>query len=173
MGCAFDRSLQKRAFHCLFDSFQCFVVSFCMSDTDMCDTLVCHNSLNIGKIEVDQCRQIDQVCNTLNRLLKDFVCFLECFRHGCTAVYNLKQLIIWDYNQCIYVFLQILNACQSIVHTCSGLKTERFGNDTNGQDAHLLCNTCHYRRSTSSGSATHTTGDKDHICTLHSLSEFF
>ena len=33
---------------------QCLVVTLGLSDTDMCDTLVLHNGLNICKVEVDQ-----------------------------------------------------------------------------------------------------------------------
>ena len=61
----------------------CFTASSALSsplactDTDMCDTLVLHNGLNICKVEVDQCRQVDQVGNTLNCLLQYLVCLLQ------------------------------------------------------------------------------------------------
>ena len=173
MGCTFDRSLQKRAGHCLFNCFECFVVSFCMSDTDMCDTLVCHNRLYIGKIQINQCRKVDQVGNTLYCLLQNLVCFLECFRHRGTAVYNFKQLVIWNYDQCIYIFLEVFNTCKCVIHAGSCFKTERFCHNADSQDAHLFCNTCNYRGSTCSGTAAHTTGNEYHVCTLHSLSELF
>ena len=35
---------------------------------------------------------------TLLCLLQNFVCFLESFRHRGTAVYDFKQLVIWNDN---------------------------------------------------------------------------
>ena len=35
-----------------------------------------HNGLNICEVEVDECRQVDQVCDALYGLLQNLVCFL-------------------------------------------------------------------------------------------------
>ena len=40
-----------------------------LTNTDMCNTLVLHNGLDIGKIKVNDSRYIDQVCDSLYRLL--------------------------------------------------------------------------------------------------------
>ena len=51
------------------ESVDTLIVTASHTDTDMCDSLVCHNSLNICKVQVDQGWYIDQVCDTLNTLL--------------------------------------------------------------------------------------------------------
>ena len=71
----------------------------------MSDTLIDHNSLDISKVKIDQTRNIDQVGNTLNCLLKNFICFLKSIRHSCAAVYDLKKTVIWDNDQSIYSLL--------------------------------------------------------------------
>ena len=39
------------------------------TNTDMCDTFICHDSLNIGKVEINKARNINKVCDSLNCLL--------------------------------------------------------------------------------------------------------
>ena len=69
MACTIDGCLKKRRcngkFHCL----DCFLIAIGITDTDMCHTLVLHNGLHIGKIQIDKCRQIDQICDSLYCLL--------------------------------------------------------------------------------------------------------
>ena len=103
MGSALDRCFQKRTGNCLFDCLKRLVVSASGSDTDMSDTLVFHNSLYIRKVEVDQRRYIDQVCNTLDTLLEHFVSFLQSFRHRCPSVYYFQKFIIRNYDQCVHI----------------------------------------------------------------------
>ena len=46
--------------------------------------------MNISKVKVDKSRQINQICDALNCLLQNLVCFTKCFRHSCAAIYNLQ-----------------------------------------------------------------------------------
>ena len=69
----------------------------------MCDTLIPHYCLNICKVQIDQTRLIDQVCNTLYTLLQYLVCLLQGFRDRCILTADLKQLVIRDHDQCIYI----------------------------------------------------------------------
>ena len=131
----------------------------------MCDAPVCHNGLDIRKIEVDQGRLVNQVRDALNSLLKDFVRFLQRFRHRCPAVHNLKQTVIGDHDQRIDICGKPLNAPQSIFHTLVGLKPERFRHDTDCQAAKLFGYLCHYRSAARSCAAAHAAGDKHHVGT--------
>ena len=126
VGCALNGRLKQRAGNCLLYCLQSLVVTLSLSDTDMCDTLVLHNGLNICKVEVDQCRQVDQVGDTLYCLLQYLVCLLQCLRHCRPAVYDLKQLVIRNYNQRIHILFETLDSCKRIVHTGTCLKTERL-----------------------------------------------
>ena len=54
-------------------------------------------------------------------------------------------------------------------HAAFCFKEERFGNHGNGQYAHLFGRLCNDRRSTRSGSATHASRDKYHVCTGNHL----
>ena len=173
MGRALDRGLKQRACDSLLDCFERLVVALGLADTDMRHSLVLHDRLYIGKVEIDQSRQIDQIGDTLDSLLKNLICFLQCFRHRRSAVYDLKKLIVRDHDQCIHILLKALNAGQRICHPDSRFKTEGFGHDTDGEDTHFLCDPGYDRRSSRSGSAAHTTGNEYHIRSLDSLPDLF
>ena len=79
----------------------CFTASMALSspfaffDTDVCDALVDHNGLNICKVQIDKAWNIDQVCNSLNCLLKHLICLLKSIRHGGPAVNDLQKTGHW------------------------------------------------------------------------------
>ena len=173
MSSTFDGCLKQRRGYSLLNSFHSLVISSGLTNTDMCDSFICHNCLNIREVKVDQCRQIDQVCNSLDSLLQNLVSFAKCFRHSCTTVYDLKQFVVRDNDQCINSFLQILDSCKSIVHTCFCFKTERFCYNANGQDSHFLSCCCNNRSCTCTGTTTHSTGNKYHVSAFDQLFYFF
>ena len=76
VACTLDGGLKQRTGNSLLYSLERFVVALCLADTDVGDTLVGHNGLNICEVEVDECRQVDQVCDALYGLLQNLVCFL-------------------------------------------------------------------------------------------------
>ena len=76
MACTLDGGLKQRTGNSLLYSLERFVVALCLADTDVGDTLVGHNGLNICEVEVDECRQVNQVCDALYGLLQNLVCFL-------------------------------------------------------------------------------------------------
>ena len=90
MSSALDGCLKKRRRYRLLYSLHSLVIASCLTDTDVSDSLVCHDCLHICKVKVDQSRQIDQVCDTLYCLLKNFISLTQCFRHGCSSVNDLK-----------------------------------------------------------------------------------
>ncbi len=163
MGRSGDRGLQKRTLHGHFHGLKSFVISLAVTDADMCDTLVLHDSLNVRKVKVDNGRHIDQVGNSLNGLLKYLIRFLKRLRHGSTPVHNFKKLIVRNHDQRVHVFLNALNSVEGIHHARLGLKAERLGHHAHGQNPHLLGQLCNYGRSAGSRAASHSAGDKYHI----------
>ena len=101
MGCTGNSSLQKGTLYCHLHSFHCLIIALAFTDTDVSNTLVLHNRLYICEIQIDQCRQIDQICDALYCLLKHFICLLQGFRHSRTSVHDLQKLVIRNDNQCI------------------------------------------------------------------------
>ena len=67
---ALDGSLEKRALYCLLYSLESLLIALGLTDTDMGDTAVGHNSLNVGKVKIDKSRLIDKVCDAGDCLLQ-------------------------------------------------------------------------------------------------------
>ena len=135
--------------------------------------LVLHSGTNIGEVEVDHGRNVDQIGNTLNCLLQNFIRHLEAFFEAHALACNIKELVIRNNDQSINVVSYLIETGHSISHTRSAFHGERLGHDTNRKDTLLLSGLSDNGSCTCSGSATHTTGNKDHICTLHGCGQIF
>ena len=69
MRCTGNCSIQQRAFHSHLNCFTRLIITLTGTNTDMCNTLVLHNGLDIGKVKVNDSRYINQVCDSLYSLL--------------------------------------------------------------------------------------------------------
>ena len=132
-------------------------------------TLILHDCGNICKVKVDKSRNIDKISYACNSLKQNLVCLLKSIRHGCASVNQLKQLIIGDDYHGVNILPEISYTLVGIGHALLGLKSEGLGNYTYGQYAETLGNACDNRSRTGTGSASHTAGDKYHVCSLKRL----
>ena len=139
----------------------------------MGNTFISHNCLDICKVEVDKTWLVDQVCYTLNTLLKNLICLLECIRNTCSLITYLEELVIRDNDKCINVLLKSCNSLLGISHTWLALKTKWLCNYTNSKDSEISCHLCYNRSGTCTGSTTHTTCDKHHVGILDYINDFF
>ena len=137
----------------------------------MRNALVSHDSLYIREVQIDDGRNIDQVCDTLYGLLKHFVRFLESFGKCSSAIHDLKKPVIGDYDQSIDVLLDVLDTNESSLHAALSLKAERLCHYADSEDAHFLRDPCNDGSSSGSCAAAHTAGNEYHIRTLESLSD--
>ena len=172
IGCTLYGRLKQRALNSLLNCCHSLVVTLVLAYTDMSDAAVCHNSLNISEVQVDQSRLIDQVCNTLNCLLKNFIRLLQSLRHSCSAINDLEKLIIRNDDQCVNILLQFINTAEGIGHTLLCLKTERLCNNTYCQASEFLCDSRNDRCTACACAATHTACYEDHICSAENLLDF-
>ena len=139
----------------------------------MRDPAVRHNRLNICEVKIDEGRLIDQVRNALHRLLKNFICFLQCFRHRRSSIDNVKKPVIRDHDQRIHALLQLLDASHRVLHPLVRLKPERLCDNADSQAPELLRDARHNRRAACPGTAAHTAGHKNHIRACQSLLDLF
>ena len=166
MGRSADGRLKQRALHSDLDCLDGLLVALGGTDSDMSHALVLHNRLHIGEIQIDQRRQIDQVRDSLYRLLKHLVGLLQSVRHGSSPVHNLQKFIVGDHNQGIHVLLQLFDARDGVDHTGLRLKLEGLGHNADRKDPLLLGQLRHDGGSSGSGSAAHSTGNEHHVRAL-------
>ena len=135
----------------------------------MCNALVFHDCLHICEVKVDQGRLVDQICDTLYGFHENFIGLAQCFRHRGTAIYDLKQLIIRNDDQGIYILLELVNTAEGIGHPLLGLETERLCDNADRQASCFTGNSRYHRGCTGSRAAAHTAGNKYHICAFNEL----
>ena len=76
MGSPGNCGLKKRAFHCHLNRFAGLIVALALSDSDMGDSLILHYRLDIRKVKIDYRGNVNQIRDSLHRLLKHLVGFL-------------------------------------------------------------------------------------------------
>ena len=139
----------------------------------MRNSLLTHDCLHVRKVQIDDRRNVDQVCNSLNSLLKDLIRLPESIRERCSAIHDIQKAIIRNDDQRIYIRRNVLNAGHCLLHSGSCLEAERLCHNAYGEDSLLLCKLRNDRCRTGSGSAAHSAGNKNHVCTLQCSRDFF
>ena len=137
----------------------------------MADTCICHDTANVGKVEVDETRDSNEVGNTGNTELQNLVCHIECIIDGCVFISNVEELIIGNYDQGVNILLDLTDTTLSVHRTARTFETERTGNNCDCQDTEFTGDLSNYRSSTCTGTTTHTSGDEQHIGSADRLSD--
>ena len=139
----------------------------------MSKTCVGHNCSYVSKVKVNHTGNVNKLGNTLNALTKNIVSSCKCIHH-CNLIFSYKfKLFIRNNNEGVNVLLEVFNATESIFHSYLTFKCKRLCNDTNSKYTHITGKLCNYGSSTCTCSATHTCGDKQHICTCKLCSYVF
>ncbi len=167
-----NRRFQQRTLYSHLHRISCLILALTGTNTDMSNSFILHDSLNVSKIQIDNCRQIDQVCNPLYRLLQHFIRFLKGIGHRRPSVHDFKQLIIWDHNECIHVFFQTLNTAYGIDHPRLCLKTKGLCHNTYCQNTHFLRDLGHYRSRSCTSAPSHTACYEYHVSTSQGICDF-
>ena len=139
------------------------MVSTSTTNADVCEPLPLHCRLNICKVKVNHTGHIDQIRDSLYRLLQDLIRLLQCVRHRSPSIHDLQQLIVRNDNHGVYIPTQILNTDQGILHPRMCFKTKRLCHNSDRKNPHVLRNPRNNRGCSRTGTATHTTGHKDHV----------
>ena len=172
MRCTCDGCLKQRAGNCLLNCFKSLVITFALSDTDMSNSFICHNCLNIREVKVDQRRHSNQVADTLDALMQHLVRNAERLDHARPLADDLQEPVIRDDNERIDALLEVRDARFRIAHPLLALKGERLGHNRDGQRALFAGNFRHDRRAARARAAAHARGDKHQVSTLECTRDF-
>ncbi|MPM14630.1 hypothetical protein SDC9_60994 [bioreactor metagenome] len=124
--------------------------------------LFAHDGLDVRKVEVDHCRNGDQIGNTLNALAQHVVRNAERVGKACSAN-KVDELVVGNCNERVHGGLERGNADFGVAHAHLAFKREGLGHDRNGQNTQLTRAFGNDSRGSRAGSAAHTGGDERHI----------
>ena len=79
---------------------------------------------------------------------------------------DLAQALVVDNKEGVDVLRHLLDTVKGLVNLLGTLEAEGDGDNTHGEDTHLLRNAGNNRGSTSAGATTHAGGDEGHTCTV-------
>ena len=132
-----------------------------------------HDRFEIGEVDVDVARQVDQVGDTLDRLQEDVVDHLHHIHQGGIFVHQAQQPVIGHGDDGVGKFLEFLPPRLGIAHPLLGLEVEGLGDDGYGQGAGFLAQFGNHRCCAGPGATAETGGDEDHVGPLEHRLEIF
>ena len=127
---------------------------------------VTHNGGHIGEVEVDQTGNNDQVGDALDALTQHIVGDQEGVLQRDALVGNVLQSFVRDDDQRVNTGGELGDTLLGLRHALLAFKGEGFGDNGDGEDAHILRDLCDDGSSAGTGAAAHTGSDKDHVGVL-------
>ena len=126
---------------------------------------VLHDGGHIGKVQIDDAGNVDQIGDALHCLQQHLICLGKGIGKGDLFLRNAAQPFIGNDQQSVYMLLQPLDAGSCLLHTPLTLKGEGLGDNADGQNTHIVGNTGNHGSRTGAGAAAHACGDIYHIGT--------
>ena len=83
-----------------------------------------------------------------------------------------RKPVVGDHNECIHVFLESSKSVIGILGTPAPFKPKGFCDYSDGQRTGLLGHLSHYGGCAGPRAASHSCGNKNHICTLQTIYNF-
>ena len=120
-------------------------------------------ALHIGKVQVDQTGQGNQVRNTLDALTQNVIGNLEGLRNRRLLVHDLHQTVVGNGDNRIHMLLEVGNAGFGVAFALLAFKAKGLRHHANGQRADFPGTLGNHRCCTGTRTAAHTGSNKDHI----------
>ena len=128
---------------------------------------------DIGKIDVDQTGNINDIRDTFDTKIQDAIRDEERFFNRHFLVDSLQQAIIVDDNHAVHTLGEFADAIFGDTNAFRTFKSEWARNDANRQGSDFSSDLCDHRRTAGSGSATHACCDEDHVGFLEVFADHF
>ena len=140
------------------------VLAGAVADAHHCRARILHDGADVGKVEVNETRNGDQVGNALNALTQRIVGDAERIEHGGLLVDDFEESVVGDDDERIHLLGEQIAALLCLIATQTTFETERLGDDADRKSADFLA--CNFRDNGSSTRARATafaSGHEDHI----------
>ena len=150
---------------CVFESLSHTILAFAITCTHDGHAAVLEDCTYVAEVQVDDAVHRDDFSDASCGDGEGIVGFLESRKYVEIGI-DFAQTLVVDNEEGIYVLGNFLHAVEGLVYLTIAFKEEGDGDDADGQDAHILCFACNDGCSARTCSATHTSGNKDHLRTV-------
>ena len=124
---------------------------------------VLHDGGDIGKVEVDKTRAVDEVGNALHTLAKHIVRNGKGVGQRDLLLGNQLETLVGNHHERIHMLAERRDTRLGLLHALLAFKGKRLGHDTDGQDAHFFSDFGDHGRRAGTGAAAHAGRDEHHV----------
>ena len=169
---ALDGRFEQRAVHGETDGLDHSVFALGDTDAHVRQALVLQNGFDVGKVEVDERGFDDQFGDAADTLTEHLVRIAERLLNGRILGHDRGNFIVGNNDQRIDVFFEVFQALDGVIHPLLAFKTERLGDDRDGQDLHVLCDLRNDGRGARTRTAAHACRDEQKVRALDGAGKF-
>ena len=124
---------------------------------------VLHDTGDIGKVQIDKARVLNQVGDARHSLTEHIIRNLKRVCQRDLLVSGIFQAVIRDNQQGVNLSEELPDTGVGLYHPAVSFELEGLRHDTDGQNSGFLGNIRHGRCSTRTGAAAHAGGNKHHV----------
>ena len=165
LGIADVSVFKQRAVEHIVEHFLHAVLALSDGDTEEGFAAVFHDGLHVVEIDVLAVGDSDDFGHALDGVFEDVIHLTVRLVDG-QRVVVFHQVLVVDNDEGIDILAHLLDAVFSGGFDALAFEFERFSDDTDGEDAHLLGHFGDHRGCTGAGTFTHTGGDEEHLRVL-------
>ena len=136
-----------------------------MADCHVCIACVAHDSLNVGKVNVDFCMAQNKLGYRQNCGLENVISQSKGLTHG-KILSACQKLLVGDNYQGVNICKKVFNSLFGRFCLSGTLKAEGLGYYCNGENTQILGDFSYYGSCTCSCAAAHTCCDEDHVSAI-------
>src|SRR5690606_27491495 len=158
--------IEQRRCDCLLSREPSTPVTLCATRAHERTAHIGHHCSDVGKINIDDAIQSDQIADASHSLIQNFIGPSECIDKSQLLIGEASKLFVGDRNQRVHVFAQMEKALIRATHPLATFESKRLCNDDDSESATFSRNLRDYRSRTRTRTATHPGSDEHHVCTL-------
>lgn len=96
--------------------------------------------------------------------MKDLVCYGKGFGKGCFFGCDVEEILVWDYDQCIDMILELVDIVVGYFYVVCVFEVEWFGDNVNCQNVYVVSCVCYNWCSVCVCVIVYVGGDEYYVC---------
>ena len=139
------------------------VFTFGFAGTHHRDAALAHDGFDVFEVGVDNAQFLDDGGDAVHGVAQDVIHGFEGADEGCVFAHDGGDAVVRDDDEAIDLAFQHFQPRFGFAHARHAFKGKRFGDDGDGEDAHVARDVGDDGCGAGTGTATHASGDEDHV----------
>ena len=151
----------------------CAAIASGLANTHQGGARIAHDRANVGKVEVDQAGNRDQVGDALDALAQHVVGHLEGVNNRGAALDQVEQAIVWNHDDRVDMCCELFDSTVGLLGAASTFEAEGTRDNTNRECSEFACDLGNHRSGACTRAATLAGSHEHHVGSAKGLLDLF